>query len=115
MNVFPDGSLGNACYQHIYKAVSKHPKLKYSFSNIKLPYVEKCDELVKACHPVLMHHRLLSWDICVDENGEAILIDTSLTLDYSPEIQIVCGPFFGSYTREVLNEVYGIGKDISGA
>ncbi len=53
-------------------------------------------------HPVLMHHRLLSWDVTLNEDGEAVLIEVNLTLGSSADIQIVNGPFFGPlYKRDI--------------
>jgi hypothetical protein len=53
------------------------------------------------------HHRLISWDIAIDNTNEAVLIEANLSLGGSDDVQVVNGPFFGEYTERILKEVYG--------
>ena len=102
-----DGSLREIGALDDGRVVRQHPDLGYSFKGIKVPCLDKCDELIKAAHPFMGHHRLISWDIAVDEEGNAVLIEANLVLGGSDDVQVVNGPFFGEYTEQVLKEVYG--------
>ena len=88
--------------------VTHHPDLGYEIKGKKIPGIEKCDELVRTSHAILGHHRLVSWDVAVDDEGDAVLIEANLGLGGSDDVQVVNGPFFGDNTERVLKEVYGI-------
>ena len=89
-------------------AVSEvHPSLGYPIEGIPVPCLEKCMDLVKRIHPFMGHHRLISWDVAVDSEGDAVLIEANLSLGGSDDVQVLDGPLFGAYTRRVLDEVYG--------
>ena len=55
---------------------------------------------------MIAHFRLVSWDIAIDDKKEAVLIECNLSLGGSDDVQVVNGPFFGEWTKQVLDEVY---------
>ena len=83
-----------------------HPSLGYRIEGIPVPCLDKCMDLVKRIHPFMGHHRLISWDVAVDSEGDAVLIEANLSLGGSDDVQVLNGPFFGKYTRRILDEVY---------
>ncbi|MBE6014110.1 MAG: hypothetical protein E7241_01900 [Lachnospiraceae bacterium] len=89
------------------RVVRKHPELGYDLSGIQIPCLDKCEELIAVSHPFMGHHRLISWDIAIDNTNEAVLIEANLSLGGSDDVQVVNGPFFGEYTERILKEVYG--------
>ncbi len=89
-----------------YSAIQVHPDTNIRFSDVFLPGVKKCDELVKKAHPLLSHNRLISWDVALDSQNEAVLIEANLCFGTSDTPQILDGPLFGKYTKTVLDEVY---------
>lgn len=95
--------------------VKVHPDLGYTIKGTRIPCLDKCEELVMAAHPFMGHHRLISWDIAVDDKENAVLIEANLSLGGSYDTQVVNGPFFGEYTEAVLKEVYGYKRNIPGA
>ena len=89
-------------------AVSEvHPGMGYRLEGIPVPGVERCMELVRRIHPFMGHHRLISWDIAYDEEEEPVLIEANLSLGGSDDVQVLNGPFFGKYTKRILDETYG--------
>ena len=44
--------------------------------------------------------------VCLDENDEPLIIEANLTMSSLDVIETVCGPLFGEYTEQVLNEVF---------
>ena len=64
-------------------------------------------ELVQKAHLCVPHFRLVSWDIAVNEKGEAVLIEANLSLGGIQNRQSIQGPIFGEDTKRILDEVYG--------
>ncbi len=62
--------------------------------------------LVRRAHPFMGRFRLISWDIAIDEKGEAVLIEANLSLGGINDVQICSGPLFGRDTKKVLDEVF---------
>ena len=102
-----DGTLGRLGALDNGTVVTHHPDLGYQIEGIKVPCLEKCDAMIKRIHQVLGHHRLVSWDVAVDSLGDAVLIEANMGFGGSDDVQVVNGPFFGKYTKRVLEEVYG--------
>ena len=87
------------------KRFDKHPQ-GLVFKGFKVPGYDKAVELVKKAHPMIGHFRLVSWDIAVDENGEAVLIEANMRNGGINLHQFSNGPFFGDLTDKVLIEVF---------
>lgn len=88
----------------------RHPQLGYRFEDVTLPYVDKAVSLVKQAHPFMGHFRLISWDVAIDEEGEAVLIESNLSLGGINNVQICNGPLFGDDTEMILDEVFQKGN-----
>ena len=86
--------------------VFSHPQLGYRFEDITLPFVDKAVALVKQAHPFMGHFRLISWDVAIDEKGEAVLIEANLSLGGINNVQMCNGPLFGDDTEKILDEVF---------
>ena len=89
------------------EVLKTHPDTGEPFCDIRPVCLEKAYELVRKAHPMIAHMRLVSWDIAIDDGGEAVLIECNLTLGSCDNVQAVNGPYFGSFTRRILDEVYG--------
>lgn len=114
----------NGCHGGIYCGVDKdgrlkklgtldngtvlfsHPELGYRFEDITLPFVDKAISLVKQAHPFMGHFRLISWDVAIDEEGDAVLIEANLSLGGINNVQICNGPLFSDDTEKILDEVF---------
>ena len=101
------GRLAKKGYLDAGYSVTKHPELGYSFEEIQIPqHVKKAVHLVKKAHPCVPHFRMVSWDIAINEEGEAVLIEANLSLGGIANTQCAMGPVFGKDTRKILEEVY---------
>lgn len=76
------------------------------FEGFKIPSYDKAVELVKKAHPLVAHFRLVSWDIAIDENGDAVLIESNMRKGGINFHQFNNGPLFGDFTKQVLDEVF---------
>ncbi len=104
-----DGSLKKYAYGYnTGKAYTEHPD-GLVFEGFCIPSYDKVEALVKKMHPRLGHFRLVSWDIAINEQGEAMLIEANMRKGSINFHQFNNGPLFGELTERVLNEIYGKG------
>lgn len=101
-----DGSLGQIGVLHNGKVLRRHPDGGYLFSEKRVPCLDKVCRLVREAHGFLGHFRLVAWDVAVDENGEAVLIEANLSLGGINDLQVCTGPLFRKDTEKILREVY---------
>ncbi|MCR4923299.1 MAG: hypothetical protein K5931_04750 [Lachnospiraceae bacterium] len=101
-----DGTSTGIAFMENGSVIEKHPDFGYSLKDIKAPCYEKAEELVRKAHTIMGHCKLASWDVAIDEDGEAILIESNLSLGVLFSIQVCCGPLFGEDTDKILNEVF---------
>lgn len=104
--VKPDGSLREYGILDNGEILHNHPDLGYSFAEQKVPHLEKAVALVKKAHSFMGHFRLVSWDVSIDEDGEAVLIEANLSLGGINDVQMCSGPLFGKDTKKILDEVF---------
>lgn len=103
--VRPDGSLRDYGVQASRNILTRHPDLGYNFAGKKVPCFSNALKLVREAHALMGHFRLLAWDVAIDETGEAVLIETNLSLGGINNVQMCCGPLFGRDTKKILDEV----------
>lgn len=101
-----DGSLGSFGTFCNGEVIRRHPDKGYLFSQKKVPNLERAYGLVREAHAILGHFRLVAWDVAIDRDGEAVLIEANLSLGGIKEIQVCTGPLFGEDTEKILGEVY---------
>ena len=101
-----DGKLDKYAYAYYSgKKFEMHPQ-GLVFNGYCIPGYAKAVNLVKQAHPLTPHFRLVSWDIAIDENEEAILIEPNMRKGGINLHQFSNGPLFGDLTDEVLNAVF---------
>ena len=88
------------------RVITEHPDFGYRFSDVVLPHLDKAVKLVEQAHGIMAHTRLASWDIAIDEAGDAVLIEANLALGTIHSFQVCSGPVFGENTERVLDEVF---------
>jgi len=81
-------------------------KIELTDSGIKLegyqvPSFEKAIDMVKEQHLNLPFQDLVGWDICIDEEGEPVMLEWNTTPELS---QSAVGPAFGDYTEMVVRD-----------
>lgn len=84
-------------------------KIELTDSGIKLegyqvPSFEKAVSVVKEQHLNLPFQDLVGWDICIDEEGEPVMLEWNTTPELS---QSAVGPAFGDYTEMVIKDAMG--------
>ena len=81
-------------------------KIEISDSGVKLdgyqvPSFDKVIAVVKEQHLNLPFQDLVGWDICIDEEGDPIMLEWNTTPELS---QSAVGPAFGDYTEMVIKD-----------
>lgn len=104
--VRPDGRLRKLGVTDDGRTVERHLQLGYRFEEQRVPCLKSALTLVRRAHPFMGRFRLISWDIAIDEKGEAVLIEANLSLGGINDVQICSGPLFGRDTKKVLDEVF---------
>ena len=107
IGVTEDGKLKKYGYEISGKRYEQHPTNDFVFEGHQLPSFEKVKDLVKKAHPLMPYFKLISWDICVCEDGEPILLEANLRKGSLDIHQYNNGPLFGDDTKEILDEVFG--------
>jgi len=83
-----------------------HPSSGVRYEGFSVPSYDKAVALVKRAHPLIGHFRLVSWDIAIDRDGDAMLIEANMRKGGINLHQFDNGPLFGDLTERVLNEVF---------
>lgn len=100
------GKLKDVAYDSLGNVYNEHPQ-SGRFDNITIPNFEKCKDLVKGCAPRLSRiSRLCSWDICLNENDQPMLIEVNMSFGDVQLHQIPNGPIFGEMTPEILDSIF---------
>lgn len=86
----------------------RHPTTGIVFEDYEIPCFDGVLELVRKAHPMLPHFRLVSWDIAVNADGEAVLIEANLAKGGLIFNQLNNGPLFGDDTKAILDEVFNV-------
>lgn len=102
-----EGKLKRIGYKPTGEAFEKHPTSGVIFEGYEIPGFEKAKQLVRKAHPMIPHFRLVSWDIAIDEDGNAIMVEANLAKGELDFHQLNNGPLFGEDTKKILDEVFG--------
>ena len=96
-----DGTLSKFAY-----GAPGQDKIETTDSGVRLdgyqvPSFEKALAVVKEQHLNLPFQDLVGWDICIDENGDPVMLEWNTTPELS---QSAVGPAFGDYTEMVIKD-----------
>ncbi len=69
----------------------------------RVPSYARAVEAVKRLHLQLPHFDLVGWDICIDDQGDPVLIEWNVWPELS---QSANGPAFGDYTERIIKEIW---------
>ena len=71
----------------------------------KLSHHKEICDLVKKAHTYFPYFGFMSWDFCVNENNQVMLIEYNTGYPVAMVYQMVTGPFLGNITDLVLKDV----------
>lgn len=100
-----DGRLSDFAYDAKGNLYNEHPD-GGSFSQVQFEFMEKINSMVKKAALRFPHFRLIGWDVAVGKDSEPIIIEANLTMSGMDVIETICGPLFGEYTEQVLEEIF---------
>lgn len=102
-----DGSLKETAYRLSGESFKVHPDNGMKFAGYKIVGLDKAKELILKAHPMVPYFRMVSWDIVIDEKGEAHMLEANFAKGSVNFHQLSNGPVFGTDTEKILNEVFG--------
>lgn len=104
--ILPNGRLRPVAYDFTGKSFEHHPQ-GVKFADIVIPNFERICELAKQLAPRLQNiTKMISWDFCVGEDGEPILVEANLYYSGCTVLQTSNGPIFGEMTEEILRYIF---------
>ncbi|UOO38586.1 hypothetical protein IZU99_04890 [Oscillospiraceae bacterium CM] len=103
--ILPDGRLKACAYSAAGVRFDRHPQ-GFEFGKGHIPSIDAAEEMVRRIAQKFPDHRLIAWDIAIDEDGEPILIEANVNHGQIDFMQFNNGPLFGDYTDDVLKEVF---------
>lgn len=100
-----DGTLSNFAYDALGKKFEKHPD-GGEFTSVHFDFMDDVKKMVIEAAQRFPHFRLIGWDIAINNKNEPVIIEANLTMSGMDVIETICGPLFGEYTDQVLEEVF---------
>lgn len=105
-----DGTLKDTAYRLSGESFKNHPDNGMAFAGYKITGLDKAKELILKAHPMVPYFRMVSWDIVIDEMGEAHMLEANFSKGSVNFHQLSNGPLFGEDTKKILDEVFGVNK-----
>ena len=104
--IMPDGHLRSVAYDFTGKSFEYYPQ-GIKFADVTIPSYKKICELATQLAPRLQNiTKMISWDFCVGEDGEPILVEANLYYSGCTVLQTSNGPIFGEMTEDVLRYIF---------
>lgn len=101
-----DGTLDKYAYTYYTgERFERHPQ-GFIFDGYEVPEFSKVINTVKVLAQSIGCFRLVSWDMGVDEEGDAVLIEANMRKGGINLHQFDNGPLFGDLTQRILDEVF---------
>lgn len=98
-----DGTLCPEAYAEYGEKYTEHPISGIRFDGYRIRNIEKVVSAALICHKKTPHMRMVSWDITLDKDENAILIEANLFGQsvWLPQIAHGCS-LFGEHTERML-------------
>ena len=100
----PDGSLKDFACNMVGDRFTVHPN-GFVFAEGKVPNFDLICETVKRMHNCLPMFGVISWDICLDEACEPVLIEYNIGGSVTVH-QLSNGPLYGEYRQQIVDEIF---------
>lgn len=104
IGIHEDGSFFDYAIDHDLNRYKKIPS-GYDFANQKIPCYDKVCRAIEKAHKCIPHFGLAFWDVCVNEDGEPVIVEVNLRYPDGTIPQAAGNPFLGKYTKEVMEYI----------
>lgn len=101
-----DGSLTEYGYDQAGQRFTQHTN-GFIFAEGKIPQYTQIVEKVKTLHERVPMFGVISWDICVNEKAEPVLIEINVGQGQIDLHQFNNGPIYGPYKEKILTSIFG--------
>ena len=100
VNILGEGLLDKNAYNGLKRIVSKKVEGR-PLNTFKIPNYLGVVEKAKILHKQVPYFKNISWDFALNQNNAPILIEYNV-FGQGIDQQAQCGPWFGEYTKEIL-------------
>lgn len=107
-----DGTLNGKAIWGDYRRCDSNEAVIAKCKGQIIPGYDDAVRLVKRAHLMVPDFKLIHWDVAVDENGQAVLVEANFSLG-SSYFQFLDRSLFEDRTDEVLKEVFGNRKRLT--
>ena len=97
----PDGTLSKYAFGAPGQDYIEQTDTGVRLEGYRVPSYDKVLSLVKEQHLNLPFHNIVGWDVCIDEEGEPLLLEWNSAPELS---QSAVGPAFGDYTEQIFKD-----------
>ena len=104
IGIHEDGNFFDYAIDHDLNRYKKIPS-GYDFANQKIPCYDKVCRAIEKAHKCIPHFGLAFWDVCVNEDGEPVIVEVNLRYPDGTIPQAAGNPFLGKYTKEVMEYI----------
>jgi len=98
----PEGMLDDFAMDYFGNKISATEHADY-YKDSKVPHYDKIVEIAKEVSSKYIYHRLLGFDIVVDESEKVRLLEINTSEIGMLHHQMISGPLFGEHTHEVID------------
>ncbi len=105
VGVKPDGTLRHYAFDKYGNRAAKHRETEIVFAGYEIPGYSRAVELVKELHLGLPYFDMVSWDVIIDNENQAVILEVNLMRQGINLHQFTNGPLFGEHTEYVLSKV----------
>lgn len=101
-----EGKLSKTAYSLPKCLIMEQSDVGTKFEGSILPYYKELSEYAISLHQQMPYFRIVAWDLSIEEAGKPIVIEWNLECPDSALLQIPNGPLLGTFTEEILTEVF---------
>lgn len=77
----------------------------FAFADQPIPGFDRLKEAVCRAHQCIPHFGFAFWDVCVDKEGDPVIVEVNLRNPDSTIAQATGSPFLGEYTKQILEYI----------
>ncbi len=104
IGITPDGKFNNYAINHDLQKFNRIPS-GYDFAGKPVPNFDKVCKAIEKAHKCIPHFGFAFWDVCINENGEPVIVEVNLRYPDATIPQVAYGPFLGEYTDRIMKYI----------
>ncbi|MBR3760592.1 MAG: hypothetical protein IKK47_06360 [Ruminococcus sp.] len=104
IGITEEGKFNNYAINHDLQKFNSIPS-GYDFAGKPVPDFDKVCRAIEKAHKCIPHFGFAFWDVCINENGEPVIVEANLRYPDATIPQVAYGPFLGKYTDQIMKYI----------